>query len=138
MSTFCQRSYHRKCQSRVLGGLQKPKCCQHSLWTTPWVKIHLAKVNILFWTILMIWRPNNNYNTKFTWNFVKIGRTIKLEFWIVPKTNWHGRKRFCTDKFSRLIHWNGTVQISIPTFNGTTQMTGLDFTSGKNNIFIYI
>ena len=70
---------------------------------------------------------------KFTWNFVKIGRTIKLEFWIVPKANWHGRKRFCTDKFSRLVHWNGTIQISIPTFNCTTQHNGLDFTPEKKN-----
>ena len=32
MSTFCQRSYHRKCQRRGVGGQEKTKC---SLWTTP-------------------------------------------------------------------------------------------------------
>ena len=31
MSTFCQRSYHRKCQRRGVGGQKKPKSCQRSL-----------------------------------------------------------------------------------------------------------
>ena len=31
MSTFCQRSYHRKCQRRGLGGQKKPKSCKRSL-----------------------------------------------------------------------------------------------------------
>ena len=30
MSTFCQRSYHRKCQRRGVGGKKKPKSCQRS------------------------------------------------------------------------------------------------------------
>ena len=40
MSTFCQRSYHRKCQHRVVGGQKEPKSCQRSLWTTPFIKVH--------------------------------------------------------------------------------------------------
>ena len=32
MSTFCQLSYHRKCQRRGIGGQKKPKSCQCSLW----------------------------------------------------------------------------------------------------------
>ena len=31
MSTFCQRSYHRKCQQRWVGGQKKLKSCQRSL-----------------------------------------------------------------------------------------------------------
>ena len=31
MSTFCQLSYHRKCQRRGVGGQEMPKSCQRSL-----------------------------------------------------------------------------------------------------------
>ena len=31
ISTFCQRSYHRKCQRSGVGGQKKPKTCQRSL-----------------------------------------------------------------------------------------------------------
>ena len=44
MFTFCQRSYHRKCQQRGLGGQKKPKSCQRSLWTPP--KREAAKVSV--------------------------------------------------------------------------------------------
>ena len=40
MSTFCQRSYHRKCQCKAVGDQKKPKSCQRSLWTTPLIKFH--------------------------------------------------------------------------------------------------
>ena len=33
--TFCQRSSHRKCQHRGVGGQKNPKSCQRSLWTAP-------------------------------------------------------------------------------------------------------
>ena len=40
MSTFFQRSYHRNCQRRWVGGQKTPKSCQRSLWTTPrWEEI---------------------------------------------------------------------------------------------------
>ena len=38
MSTFCQRSYHTKCQRRGVGGQKKPKSCQRSLWSKSKVK----------------------------------------------------------------------------------------------------
>ena len=37
MSTFCQRLYHRKCQHRGVGGQEKPKSCQRSVWMTPYL-----------------------------------------------------------------------------------------------------
>ena len=45
MSTFCQRSYHRKYQRREVGGQKKPKPCHCSLWTAPngMIKIFLDK-----------------------------------------------------------------------------------------------
>ena len=37
MTTFCQHSYHRKCQHRWVGGQKEPTSCQCSLWTTPYM-----------------------------------------------------------------------------------------------------
>ena len=37
MSTFCQRLYHRKCQHREVVGPKKPKSCQRSLLTAPYL-----------------------------------------------------------------------------------------------------
>ena len=39
MSTFSQRSHHRKCQCRGLGSQNKPKSWLRSLWTTPNLEI---------------------------------------------------------------------------------------------------
>ena len=39
MSTFCQRSYHRKCQRRGVGGQKSQNSRQGSLWTTPYAKL---------------------------------------------------------------------------------------------------
>ena len=36
MSTFCQHSYHRKCQRKGVGGQKKPKTFQRSMRTTPY------------------------------------------------------------------------------------------------------
>ena len=49
MSIFCQRSHHRKCQHRWIGGQKKPKSCQRSLWTTPNVKTICWKISDLLW-----------------------------------------------------------------------------------------
>ena len=44
MSTFCQRSYHKNCQHRGVGGQKKPKSCQRSLWTTPNGRLEAQKL----------------------------------------------------------------------------------------------
>ena len=42
MSTFCQHLYHRKCKRRGVGGQKKPKSCQRSLWTTPYIHSYIT------------------------------------------------------------------------------------------------
>ena len=47
MSIFCQLLYHRKCQLRGVGGQKKPKSCQRSLWTPPYLMLSRQSVSAL-------------------------------------------------------------------------------------------
>ena len=73
MSTSCQRSYHRKCQRRRVGGQKKPKSCQRSLWT----KISLVSCFKVYYSL------KNNYEN----NILLTGSNKKLwnyESWMFP------------------------------------------------------
>ena len=83
MSTFCQRSYHRKCQRRGIGG---QKSFQRSLWTTPkkkkkqkntfqrlsvaFVRVLLRRHQVYFSTFLEWFPPLNFYLLPIVYNSI--------------------------------------------------------------------
>ena len=59
MSTFCQRSYHRKYQRRGVGGQKKPKSCEHNQCMSNSGRCAFKaeySPTILFWLFMVTWQ----------------------------------------------------------------------------------
>ena len=78
MSTFCQPSYHRKCQRWGVGGQKKPKSCQHSVWTTAKTKIYQQIINVLFQGLHELWTKilSTFWFASDSWHWSKVAKTF--------------------------------------------------------------
>ena len=84
MSTFCQRSYRRKCQCRGVGGQKKkePKSCQRSYGISLIVDHKIKYIeNVHKWCLVFLGGGGVKRNrTRGVGRGAKIGRPIILDF----------------------------------------------------------